>query len=218
MPDSISSISDNVQRSHISAPDSFSDFSSLKGKRIGYALCGSFCTFQKTFEQARRLTELGAVLTPILSYHAATLDTRFGKAEEHRKTLENICGRPVLDSIQATEPIGPKALLDLLIVAPCTGNTLAKLATSITDTPVTMAVKSHLRIARPILLAVSTNDGLAGSAKNIGALENLKHYFFVPMGQDDAVKKPASIVADYTLLPAAAAAALEHRQLQPILK
>lgn len=190
---------------------------SLKGVRIGYALCGSFCTFEKSMEQARRLVQMGAEVTPILSYHAYSLDTRFGTAKANNQKLEDICGRPILHTIPDTEPVGPKKMFDVLAIAPCTGNTLAKLAMSIIDTPVTMAVKSHLRNGRPVVVAVSTNDALSGCAKNIGALENLRHYYFVPMRQDDFQKKPSSVVAEYSLLPQAIAAALQGKQLQPVL-
>lgn len=190
---------------------------SLKDKKLGIAICGSFCTFSKTFEQMIKLKAAGAELTPIMSYHASTLDTRFGTAEENIMTAETICGRGVINTIPLAEPVGPKKMFDLLIVAPCTGNTLAKLASGITDTPVTMAVKSHLRNGRPVLIAVSTNDALSAAAKNIGTLLNIKNIYFVPFRQDDFIKKPTSAVADFSQIPAAAIAALEGRQLQPIL-
>lgn len=194
-----------------------SEQTSLKGKRIGIAMCGSFCTFSKAFEQMIKLKASGAELTPIMSYNASSLDTRFGTAEENVMTAETICGRGVINTIPLAEPIGPKKMFDLLIICPCTGNTLAKLAAGITDTPVTMAVKSHLRNGRPVLIAVSTNDALSASAKNIGALLNIKNIYFVPFKQDDFIKKPRSAVADFSLIPAAADAALEGRQIQPIL-
>ena len=187
--------------------------SPLSGAKIGFAMCGSFCTFSKAFEQMIKLKAAGAELTPIMSYNASSLDTRFGTAEENIMTAENICGRGVINTIPQAEPIGPKKMFDLLIVAPCTGNTLAKLACGITDTPVTMAVKSHLRNARPVLITVSTNDALSASAKNIGTLLNIKNICFVPFRQDDFIKKPTSAVADFTKLPEAAAAALSGRQL-----
>lgn len=154
---------------------------------------------------------------PIFSHSAATLDSRFGTAEEHLRRAEAICGRPVLTVIPEAEPIGPKKLLDVLVIAPCTGNTLSKLAHGIADGPVTMAAKSHLRNGQPVLVAVSTNDGLAGAAENIGKLLARKHYYFVPFGQDDATQKPTSLVADFTRIPEALKAALEGRQLQPVL-
>lgn len=194
-----------------------SEITSLEGIKIGMAMCGSFCTFSKAFEQMIKLKAAGAELTPIMSYHAATLDTRFGTAEENIMTAENICGRGVINTIPLAEPVGPKKMFDLLIVCPCTGNTMAKLAAGITDTPVTMAVKSHLRNDRPVLIAAATNDALSASAKNIGALLNIKNIYFVPFKQDDFVKKPRSAVADFSVIPEAAKAALNGRQLQPIL-
>lgn len=194
-----------------------SEITSLEGIKIGVAMCGSFCTFSKAFEQMIKLKAAGAELTPIMSYHAATLDTRFGTAEENIMTAENICGRGVINTIPLAEPVGPKKKFDLLIVCPCTGNTMAKLAAGITDTPVTMAVKSHLRNGRPVLIAAATNDALSASAKNIGALLNIKNIYFVPFKQDDFVKKPRSAVADFSMIPEAAKAALNGRQLQPIL-
>lgn len=194
-----------------------SEITSLEGIKIGMAMCGSFCTFSKAFEQMIKLKAAGAELTPIMSYHAATLDTRFGTAEENIMTAENICGRGVINTIPLAEPVGPKKMFDLLIVCPCTGNTMAKLAAGITDTPVTMAVKSHLRNDRPVLIAAATNDALSASAKNIGTLLNIKNIYFVPFKQDDFVKKPRSAVADFSVIPEAAKAALNGRQLQPIL-
>ena len=154
---------------------------------------------------------------PIFSFAAASVDSRFGTAQEHLARAEAICGRKVMTSIPDVEPIGPKKMLDVLVVAPCTGNTLAKLAHSIADTPVTMAAKSHLRNGRPVVLAVSTNDALAGAAENIGKLLGRKHYYFVPFGQDDPINKPTSMVADFTKIEATAKAALEGRQIQPVL-
>lgn len=156
-------------------------------------------------------------VTPIFSDAAYSVDSRFGTAKEHIDQAQEICGTPPLHTIAQVEPVGPKKLFDILIIAPCTGNTLAKLAHSIADTPVTMAAKSHLRNGRPVLVAVSTNDALAGAAENIGKLLARKHYYFVPFGQDDAVNKPTSMVADFTKIPTAMEAALEGRQIQPIL-
>lgn len=194
-----------------------SEITSLEGIKIGMAMCGSFCTFSKAFEQMIKLKAAGAELTPVMSYHASTLDTRFGTAEENIMTAENICGRGVINTIPLAEPVGPKKMFDLLIVCPCTGNTMAKLANGITDTPVTMAVKSHLRNGRPVLIAAATNDALSASAKNIGTLLNIKNIYFVPFRQDDFVKKPRSAVADFSMIPDAAKAALNGRQLQPVL-
>lgn len=179
-------------------------------------MCGSFCTFASVFPVLETVAQMHTVL-PILSDAAATTDSRFGTAQTHIQKITQICGRPPLHSIAAVEPIGPKKLLDALIIAPCTGNTLAKLAHSIADTPVTMAAKSHLRNGRPVLVAISTNDALAGAAENIGKLLCRKNYFFVPFGQDDPENKPTSIVADFSRIPDALEAALAGKQLQPIL-
>ena len=183
---------------------------------IGFALCGSYCTYAQVFPIIEILTRDHSV-TPILSHNACRTDSRFGSAKEHMEILEELCGKPVIRTIPQAEPIGPKKLFDVLVVAPCTGNTLAKLAHSIADTPVTMAVKSHLRNGRPVVIAISTNDALAGAAENIGKLLARKHFYFVPFGQDDPRNKPTSIVADFGKIPQALEAALEGSQLQPIL-
>lgn len=190
---------------------------SLKGARIGCVMTGSFCTFKEVFEVWRKLKGMGTDLTPIMSFNAASLDTRFYPAREAVETFEAICDKKILNSIPAVEPIGPKGLLDLLIVAPCTGNSLAKIANGITDTPATLAVKSHLRNKRPVLIAVSTNDALAGSGINIGKLFNTQHIFFVPFRQDDSKNKPSSAVAIFEEIPECAAFALKNQQKQPIL-
>jgi len=194
------------------------DLSLLANQRIGFALTGSFCTFSRIFPEIGRLRSLGAELFPILSYNAYNLDTRFFPAEEVRSRLRELCGREILHTLQAVEPIGPKGLLDLLIVAPCTGNTLGKLAAGIVDTPVTMAVKSQLRNSRPVLLAVSTNDGLGASARSIGSLMPARDLYFVPYEQDDPDGKPASLVARMELICESAAAALTGRQLPPLFR
>lgn len=183
---------------------------------IGFAVCGSFCTFSQVFPILEKLAKEHRV-TPIFSPAAYTTDTRFGTAQEHVLRAAEICGTDPLHTIAQVEPIGPKKLLDILVIAPCTGNTLAKLSHGIADTSVTMAAKSHLRNGRPVLIAVSTNDGLAAAAENIGRLMNRKNYFFVPFGQDDAQGKPTSTVADFSLIPAAVDAALVEKQLQPLL-
>lgn len=183
---------------------------------VGFAFCGSFCTFSQVFPVMDTLAKNHKVV-PIFSPVSYGTDTRFGTAEAHVQKAEAICGCPVLHTIAQVEPIGPKKMLDALIIAPCTGNTLAKLAHSIADTSVTMAAKSHLRNGRPVLIAVSTNDALGGAAENIGRLLARKHYYFVPYRQDDAAQKPASMVADFTRIPDALAAAMEGRQLQPLL-
>ena len=183
---------------------------------IGFALCGSFCTYSQVFPIMEQLAKEHNVI-PIFSTAACNVDSRFGTAEAHFRKATDICGTAPLHTIEQVEPIGPKKLLDALIIAPCTGNTLAKLAHSIADGPVTMAAKSHLRNGRPIIIAVSTNDALAGAAENIGRLLSRKHYYFVPFGQDDALKKPTSMVARFDLIPNTLEAALEGRQIQPIL-
>ncbi len=185
--------------------------------RVGFALTGSFCTFARTIPVIEKMVSQGFELTPILSFNAVSLDTRFGSAASWREKLSSITGRPPICTIEDAEPIGPKALFDVLAVAPCTGNTIAKLAHGLTDTPVTMAVKSHLRGERPVVIGVSTNDGLSGSAANLGTLLNRRHYYFVPFRQDSPHTKPRSLVAEMELLPATVAAALDGRQLQPIL-
>lgn len=184
--------------------------------RLGFALTGSFCTYDKVFHVMEALAGEYEV-TPIFSDAGATVDSRFGSGEEFLRRAELICRRPVLRELNEVEPIGPRGLLDLLLIAPCTGNTLAKIANGITDTAVTMACKSHLRNGRPVVLAVSTNDGLGTSAVNIATLLNKKNVYFVPFGQDDPVGKPTSLVADFALAPQALACALQGRQLQPLL-
>jgi len=179
-------------------------------------MCGSFCTFAAVFPVVEALARDYNVI-PILSESARSIDSRFGTAQAHTLRLREICGKEPLCTIAAVEPIGPKKLLDALVIAPCTGNTLAKLAHGIADTPVTMAAKSHLRNGRPVLVAVSTNDALAGAAENIGRLLARKNYFFVPFGQDDPLGKPTSMVAHFDKIPEALKLALEGRQLQPIL-
>ncbi len=189
----------------------------FNGLRIGFAVTGSFCTFKKAFSQAQQLREMGAELIPIMSENASTISTRFGTASDNIEKLEKICGRSVITTIEDAEPIGPKSLTDIMVVAPCTSNTAAKLASSITDTSVTMAVKSHLRSGKPVLLAIASNDSLMGSAKNLGLLFNRKNYYFVPMLQDDCIKKPASLVAEFSMIPKAVQAALDGIQLRPII-
>ena len=191
--------------------------SDLKGKKIGFAVCGSFCTFKKAFEQIEKLIEAGAEVTALMSFNAASIDTRFGKAAEHIEYLEKVTGKAVIKTIEDAEPVGPKKMFDALVIAPCTGNTLAKLAAGIIDTPVTMAAKSHLRNGSPLIIAPSTNDGLSGSAKNIGALLNYRNIYFVPFSQDDPGTKPRSLVSDFGSIPEAVSAALDGVQLQSIL-
>lgn len=189
----------------------------LKGVRIGFALTGSHCTLGEVIDEIRRLISEGAEVTPIVSPSVDTTDTRFGTAEYWKRLLEEVTGRKVINTITGAEPIGPQKLLDVLIIAPCTGNTMAKLANAITDTPVLMAAKACLRNQRPVILAISTNDGLGLNAKNLGLLLNTKNVYFVPFGQDNPGQKPNSLVARMDLILETTVAALAGRQLQPLL-
>jgi len=189
----------------------------LLNKRIGFAITGSFCTFRNVITQLKALKETGADITPIMSEAAYNFDTRFGKAKDIQCEIVQICEKEIINTIFDAEPIGPKKLFNLLIVAPCTGNTLGKLACGITDTTVTMACKAHLRNEQPLLLAISTNDALGASGKNIMSLMNNKNIYFVPFGQDDAFNKHKSLVADMGMIIPAACAALDGIQIQPIL-
>lgn len=183
---------------------------------VGFAMCGSFCTFSQVFPVMERLAQTYKIV-PIFSPAACTVNSRFGTAAAHIQRATDICGVSPLHSIQEAEPIGPKKLLDALVIAPCTGNTLSKLAHSVADTAVTMAAKSHLRNGRPVIVAISTNDALAGAAENIGRLLVRKNYYFVPFGQDDAINKPTSLVADFKKIPATLELALQGKQIQPLL-
>ncbi len=189
----------------------------MESKTIGFAVCGSFCTHAKAIQALEAVRARYQRVIPIVSETVAATDTRFGNAHDLMREMERICDHRVISTVKAAEPIGPQGLLDLLIIAPCTGNTLGKLAHGVADTSVTLAAKAHLRNNRPILLAPSTNDGLGASAQSIGTLLARKYIYFVPFRQDDPVGKPASVVADFTLVADAAAAALEGRQLQPVL-
>lgn len=184
--------------------------------KLGFALCGSFCTFEKILREMEKLSEHYDI-TPVLSGFAASADTRFGKAEDFLRRIREITGKEPITEITAAEPIGPKKLFDILLIEPCTGNTLGKLANGITDTSVTMAAKAHLRNGRPLLIAVSTNDALGASAANIGRLLNSKNVFFVPMSQDSPEGKPASVVADFEKTADAIEAALSGKQLSPVI-
>ncbi len=186
-------------------------------RRVGFALCGSFCTHARAMEALEKTKARFGSVVPIVSENTAALDTRFGAAHDLMREMERICGCRVIDSLTKAEPLGPKKLLDALVICPCTGNTLGKLASGAADTTVTLAAKSHLRNGRPLILAVSTNDGLASSAKNIGLLLDKKNVYFVPFRQDDPVEKPTSLVADFSLVPLTVAAALDGRQLQPLV-
>lgn len=185
-------------------------------KRIGLAMCGSYCTYAEVFYHAEKLADKYDIV-PIMSDTAAETDSRFGAASAHIKRLMALSGRKVISSIAEAEPLGPALPLDALIIAPCTGNTLAKLSLGITDSAVTMAAKAHLRNARPLIIAFSTNDGLSGSAENIGRLLNRKNVYFVPFRQDDWEKKPRSLQSDFSLMEETIEAALKNEQLQPIL-
>ncbi len=185
---------------------------------VGFAMCGSFCTFSKAFKAAEDLIALGCNVTPVMSFNAASISSRFGTSEENIARIENICKNKVIRTIEDAEPIGPQKMFDILVVAPCTGNTLAKLAVGITDTPVTMAVKSHIRNARPVVIALSTNDALANSAKNIGMLQNYRNYYFVPYAQDNCMAKPTSLVAKFELIPDTIDCAMDDKQIQPMIQ
>lgn len=184
---------------------------------LGFAMCGSFCTFKKTVVQIKKLADIGYNVIPIMSPTSYSTDTRFGSAESFIKEIEDITGNKIIHTLTDAEPIGPKQLLDILVIAPCTGNTLGKMANGITDTSVTLAAKAHLRNKRPIVIAVSTNDALGAAAKNIGLLMNCKHLYFVPMRQDDYINKPNSLVADFTKIPETVVDALDGIQTEPVI-
>ena len=190
----------------------------LKGKHIGLAITGSFCTFARIEQEIKNLKETGAILHPIFSDHVQSVESRFGDTKAFIERITAITETPPILSIEAAEPIGPRGYLDLLLIAPCTGNTLAKLAAGITDTPVLMAAKAHLRNGKPLVISVSTNDGMGMNFKNIGLLYNTKYIYFVPFGQDDPVKKPASLVAHTERIQETLQEALEGRQVQPVIQ
>lgn len=185
---------------------------------VGFAITGSFCTFDKITLAIQELVDDGAHVIPIFSEHAQTLDTRFGQADEFVKQIEKITGHDAILTIAEAEPIGPKDYLDVLVIAPCTGNTMAKLCNGITDTPVLMAAKAHLRNEKPLVISMSTNDALGMNLKNIGMLMNMKNIYFVPFGQDNHVKKPNSMIAHVELLGETIEEALKGRQLQPLVR
>ena len=190
----------------------------MRHERLGFALCGSFCTHREVLKELAALCGEYETVLPIVSPVCQTTDTRFGTAADFLAEAERLTGHKPIQTIAEAEPIGPKKLLDVLVIAPCTGNTLAKLAAGITDTPVTMAAKAHLRNDRPVVVAVATNDGLSAAAKNIGELLVRKNYYFVPFGQDDPEKKPCSLMADFTRIGETVDAALAGRQIQPVLR
>lgn len=189
----------------------------VKDKKIGYVLTGSFCTFSKTIPKMKELIDKGADIIPIMSYNSYKMDTKFGKAQDFINKIETITGKKIIHTIQGAEPIGPKALTDIMIVAPCSGNTMAKLACDIIDTPATMAAKSHLRNNRPLVIAVSTNNGLGSNAENIGKLLYRRNYYFVPFKQDNPITKPRSIVADFNMIIKTIEFALDEEQISPII-
>lgn len=188
----------------------------MNRKTIGLAMCGSFCTFARVLDAFSALDREQYDLVPIQSQAAYATDTRFGAAADFRARLEALCGRPIIHTIEEAEPIGPKKLLDVLVIAPCTGNTLAKLAAGITDTPVTMAAKAQLRRDRPVVIALATNDGLSANLKNIGLMMSRKNVFFVPMAQDDPENKPYSLVCDFDMLKSTMVSAFAGRQIMPV--
>ncbi|MEW8973245.1 MAG: dipicolinate synthase subunit B [Tissierellaceae bacterium] len=190
---------------------------SLSNKKIGFALTGSSCNFQRVFKEIEKLAEEGVDIYPIISYSVDTFDTRFGTAEEWKNRLRKITGKEPISTIVDAEPVGPKLNLDAIVVAPCTGNTISKLANGITDTPVTMACKAHLRNQKPVVLAIATNDGLGASGKNIGLIMNTKHIYLVPFGQDDPYNKPNSLVAKFEYIEETIEKAILGRQIQPVL-
>lgn len=189
----------------------------METKRVVWAMCGSFCTFEKTLGVMETMVRSGTEVLPLMSFNAAGLDTRFGKAEDWKARVEAVTGRCPIETLQGAEPLGPQNMADAMIVAPCTGATLAKLAAGISDTPVTLGAKSMLRGAKPLVLAVSTNDGLAASMENLARLINRKNVYLVPFTQDDWLKKPASLQSDYSLIGDTLECALRGRQLQPVL-
>lgn len=190
----------------------------LYGKKVGFVLTGSFCTFKKTIPKMKELIEKeGADIIPIMSYNSYNLDTKFGKAKDFIKEIEDITEKEIIHTIQGAEPIGPKKMTDIMVVAPCSGNTMAKLALDIIDTPAVMACKSHLRNDRPLVIAPSTNNGLSGNAENIGKLLNRRNYYFVPFRQDNPITKPRSIVFDEDYLIKTIKFALDGEQISPIL-
>lgn len=190
----------------------------LNGKNIGFAMTGSFCTFSKTISVLKEIVSLGANVIPIMSFNAYSLDSRFGKHEDFIKNIENLTGNKIIHTIPDAEPIGPKKMTDIMVIAPASGNTLAKLANGITDTPVVMATKSHLRNKKNVVVAISTNDALSGSAMNIGKLLNTKYYYFVPFRQDNPITKPTSLVFDSNFLIKTIELALDNEQIQPIIQ
>lgn len=189
----------------------------LEGKRIGFVMTGSFCTFKKTIPQIKKILEEGGEVLPIMTDHSYEMDTKFGKAADFKKEIEDITGKKIIHTIQEAEPIGPKGLTDVMVVAPCSGNTLGKLAQAIVDNAALMAIKSHLRNENPLIIGISTNDGLGASAQNIGILLNRKHIYFIPFRQDNPITKPRSLVFDPEYIIPTIEIALDREQIQPVL-
>lgn len=189
----------------------------MSDTRVGFAICGSYCTFDKMLDTLRNVKDKYGDVQPIMSENSYTVDSRFGSAEHFISEVESICGKKIFSTIPQVEPIGPKALLDVLAIVPCTGNTLAKIAKGVTDTSVTMACKAHLRNNRPVVIAISSNDALSGNAENLGILLNRKNFYFVPFYQDDTANKPNSLAADLSKLNDTIDAALKGIQLQPLM-
>jgi len=189
----------------------------LLGLKIGVALCGSFCTFEKAISQISQMILQGANVFPIMSFNSATMDTRFGRAEDFKKRLVEITNNKIIDTIQLAEEVGPKDMFDILVMMPCTGNTLAKIANGITDTPAVMACKAHLRNGKPVVISIATNDGLGLNMKNIGIVMSTKNIYFVPFEQDDCKKKPNSIIAKLDMVIPTIYEAMERRQIQPVI-
>lgn len=190
----------------------------LENKKIGFAFTGSFCTFEKTIQELKKLLQIeGVEIFPIMSFNSYNLDSKFGNAKDFIKRIEELTNNNIIHTIPDAEPVGPKKMFDILIVAPCSGNTIAKLSNDIIDTPVTMAVKSHLRNDRPVVIAISTNNALSGAAENIGRLLNRKNYYFVPFKQDNPITKPNSVVFDPSYIKMTLEEALDNHQIQPIL-
>jgi len=190
----------------------------LKGLNIGYCICGSFCTLKDSLEEIKKLSELGANIIPIMSFSVLNINTRFGTAEYFINSVEKITGEKIISTIEDAEPIGPKNFIDIMIIAPCTGNTLAKLNNGIVDTPVLMAVKAHLRNNKPVLIALATNDALGANLENIGGLMNKKNFYFVPFRQDNYIKKPKSMIANFKKISDSINEAMKGNQIQPILE
>ncbi len=189
----------------------------LTGKKVGFVLTGSFCTFKKVIPKIKEMIKLGADILPIMSFNSYNLDTKFGKAEDFINEIEEITNKKIIHTITEAEPIGPKKMTDIMVIAPCSGNTMAKLSCDIIDTPAVMAAKSHLRNNRPLVIAPSTNNGLSGNAENIGKLLNRKNYYFVPFRQDNPITKPRSIVFDAEYIIKTIKYALDGEQISPIL-